>query len=277
MICLKLKSLKRLLFWKKKKTDENERFPENLEKAMGGKNEDTPVTKSDYTDDFVFAEVWLAVKDNILYKYVNSDKSECNVEKFDLFEGDELFVDVNATSLALVHKHCEEIKVICRGSNTMNRFFGEFAEKVNKLLKKDDSEDVDAEKSEPHEEHHRHGGHRGPGGRHRGGGANGDCCPKCGRPYKDATRVCPNCFDRAGIIKRLLKYTWKYKGYVIAIVLFTFISSMLHVVSPYLQGTVLFDQVLKEGHIHYGKIFAPGTIASRNYLHISELRNMPAA
>ncbi len=255
MINLKLKKLKRLLFWRKKKTTENETFPDKLEKAMGGKDEETPVIKSDYTDDFVFAEVWLAVKDNILYKYVNVDKCESDVQQFKLFEGDELFVDVNATSLVLVHKHGDESEFICRGSNTMNRFFGEFAEKVNKLLKKDDSEDVDAEKSEPHEDHHRHGGHRGPGGRHRGGGANGDCCPKCGRPYKDATRVCPNCFDRAGIIKRLLKYTWKYKGYVIAIVLFTFISSMLHVLSPYLQGTVLFDQVLKDGHIHYGKIF----------------------
>jgi hypothetical protein len=57
VINLKLKKLKRLLFWRKKKTTENETFPDKLEKAMGGKDEETPVIKSDYTDDFVFAEV----------------------------------------------------------------------------------------------------------------------------------------------------------------------------------------------------------------------------
>ena len=61
--------------------------------------------------------------------------------------------------------------------------------------------------------------------------------------------------DKMSLVKRLFSYAWKYKGYIIAIVFFTLISALLQVVTPYIHGTVFFDQVLKEGHSHYGKIF----------------------
>ena len=225
-------------------------MPEVLEKALGGKPEDgTPIMKSDYTDDFKFGEVWVAVKDDTLFKFDASDKNNTEVKTFSLVKGDEMFVDITATSIALVLKHEENNIIICRGTNTMNRFFGEFASKINTSLNGESGENNDTQEEAPH------GGHGGPHGPHGGGGPQGDCCPKCGRPYKDATRVCPHCFDKKGILKRLLSYTWKYKGYVIAIIIFTLISALLQVISPYLQGTAFFDQVLKDGHIHYGKIF----------------------
>ena len=225
-------------------------MPEVFEKALGGKPEDgTPIMKSDYTDDFKFGEVWVAVKDDTLFKFDASDKNNTEVKTFSLVKGDEMFVDITATSIALVLKHEENNIVICRGTNTMNRFFGEFASKINTSLNGESGENNDTQEEAPH------GGHGGPHGPHGGGGPQGDCCPKCGRPYKDATRVCPHCFDKKGILKRLLSYTWKYKGYVIAIIIFTLISALLQVISPYLQGTAFFDQVLKDGHIHYGKIF----------------------
>ena len=228
-------------------------MPEVFEKALGGKPEDgTPIMKSDYTDDFKFGEVWVAVKDDTLFRFDASDKNNTEVKTFSLVKGDEMFVDITATSIALVLKHEENNTIICRGTNTMNRFFGEFASKINTSLNGESGENNDTQEEAPH------GGHRGPHGPHGphgGGGPQGDCCPKCGRPYKDATRVCPHCFDKKGILKRLLSYTWKYKGYVIAIIIFTLISALLQVVSPYLQGTAFFDQVLKDGHIHYGRIF----------------------
>ena len=225
-------------------------MPEVLEKALGGKPEDgTPIMKSDYTDDFKFGEVWVAVKDDTLFRFDASDKYNTEVKTFSLVKGDEMFVDITATSIALVLKHEENNTIICRGTNTMNRFFGEFASKINTSLNGESGENNDTQEEAPH------GGHRGPHGPHGGGGPQGDCCPKCGRPYKDATRVCPHCFDKKGILKRLLSYTWKYKGYVIAIIIFTLISALLQVISPYLQGTAFFDQVLKDGHIHYGRIF----------------------
>ena len=231
-------------------------MPEVLEKALGGKPEDgTPIMKSDYTDDFKFGEVWVAVKDDTLFKFDASDKNNTEVKTFSLVKGDEMFVDITATSIALVLKHEENNIVICRGTNTMNRFFGEFASKINTSLNGESGENNDTQEEAPHGGH---GGPRGPHGPHGpqgGGGTQGDCCPKCGRPYKDATRVCPHCFDKKGILKRLLSYTWKYKGYVIAIIIFTLISALLQVISPYLQGTAFFDQVLKDGHIHYGRIF----------------------
>ena len=64
-------NLRRFLFWKKnKKAAEKEKLPEKLELAMGGKPEgDFNGVKTDYTDDFKFGEVWIAVKDKKLYKY----------------------------------------------------------------------------------------------------------------------------------------------------------------------------------------------------------------
>ena len=231
-------------------------MPEVLEKALGGKPEDgTPIMKSDYTDDFKFGEVWVAVKDDTLFKFDASDKNNTEVKTFSLVKGDEMFVDITATSIALVLKHEENNIIICRGTNTMNRFFGEFASKINTSLNGESGENNDTQEEAPHGGHGGPRGTHGPHGPHGGGGPQGDCCPKCGRPYKDATRVCPHCFDKKGILKRLLSYTWKYKGYVIAIIIFTLISALLQVISPYLQGTAFFDQVLKDGHIHYGKIF----------------------
>ena len=242
-------NLRRFLFWKKnKKAAEKEKLPEKLELAMGGKPEgDFNGVKTDYTDDFKFGEVWLAVKDKKLYKYCDDV-----VDVFDIKEGDELFVDVAATSVSLVLKREEEQKLICRGTNTVNRFLGEFAGKVNKELNGENFEMPEGENA-PHGGRggHRRGGHGGPGDH----GGNGDCCPKCGRPYKDATRTCPHCMDKMSLVKRLFSYAWKYKGYIIAIVFFTLISALLQVVTPYIHGTVFFDQVLKEGHPHYGKIF----------------------
>lgn len=253
MIFLKLG---RLLFWRKKKKSEPEKMPEVLEKALGGKPEDgTPIMKSDYTDDFKFGEVWVAVKDDTLFKFDASDKNNTEVKTFSLVKGDEMFVDITATSIALVLKHEENNIIICRGTNTMNRFFGEFASKINTSLNGESGENNDTQEEAPHGGHGGPRGPHGPHGPHGGGGPQGDCCPKCGRPYKDATRVCPHCFDKKGILKRLLSYTWKYKGYVIAIIIFTLISALLQVISPYLQGTAFFDQVLKDGHIHYGRIF----------------------
>ncbi|MBO5147766.1 MAG: hypothetical protein J6C24_03770, partial [Clostridia bacterium] len=72
-------------------------MPEVLEKALGGKPEDgTPIMKSDYTDDFKFGEVWVAVKEDTLFKFDVSDKNNTEVKTFSLVKGDEMFVDITA-------------------------------------------------------------------------------------------------------------------------------------------------------------------------------------
>jgi len=218
-------NFKRIFFRKKDKEDSQlEKMPEKLAQVIGiAESESLLKVKSDYTDDFMFEEVWLAFYDNVLYK---CQKDE--VTQFELASSDELFVDVTPTSLALVLKQNDIFTVICRGSNSMNKSFGTFADNVNKKLKGEE-ESAEEKADEKTEEK--------PSGRHR---------PGPGGP--------PN-INKKGILKRLLSYAWKYKAYIIAIIFFTTLSAVINVIIPYLQGTALFDQVLKEGHIHYGKIY----------------------
>ena len=206
-------NFKRIFFRKKdKEISQIEKMPEKLAQIFEGIEEEKLLkVKSDYTDDFVFGEVWLAFNNNILYKYQKDE-----IVQFAVAENDELFVDVTPTSLAVILKHEDDYTVICRGSNSMNKPFGTFAEKVNKTLKGEDIE-------EKTEEFH------GPKG--------------------------PRNINKKGLTKRLISYAWKYKKYIISIIFFTLLSVVINVVIPYLQGSALFDQVLKEGHIHYGRIY----------------------
>lgn len=81
------------------------------------------------------------------------------------------------------------------------------------------------------------------------------CCPKCGLRYPDKNRpVCPRCMDKKSIFLRVLSFAPRYKLEIALILLCMFASSALNLTSPYLGGSVLFDQVLAEGGRMYGKI-----------------------
>lgn len=74
-----------------------------------------------------------------------------------------------------------------------------------------------------------------------------ECCPKCGRMYPDSARkICPDCMDRRNIFLRVLEY---FKPYVVQFVLMVGIiaaGSLLNLLWPYLNGTVLFDKILNQ-------------------------------
>jgi ATP-binding cassette, subfamily B, bacterial len=80
-------------------------------------------------------------------------------------------------------------------------------------------------------------------------------CPKCGTRYEDPVRkICPKCFDKRAIFLRVLSYLPKYKLQIFLILICMAASSALNVVLPYFGGNVFYDQVLKGGGKHYGKI-----------------------
>ena len=109
-------------FFTRKKENENslpEKMPEKLVQMFEGVEEEKLIkVKSDYTDDFMFEEVWLAFYDNVLYK---CQKDE--VTQFELASSDELFVDVTPTSLALVLKQNDIFTVISSFSRLTTRLF----------------------------------------------------------------------------------------------------------------------------------------------------------
>lgn len=94
-------------------------------------------------------------------------------------------------------------------------------------------------------------GHGGPGGRRGFGGRGGDdeseeYCPKCGRMYPNPERkVCPHCIDRKTIFARTLKYFAPYKLRIAGLIIMYILVAALNLVWPYLNGTVLYDYVLK--------------------------------
>ena len=70
-------------------------------------------------------------------------------------------------------------------------------------------------------------------------------CPKCGRMYPDpARKLCPHCTDRKSVFARTLGYFAPCRGKVALMVVCMAAGALLNLVWPYLNGTILYDQVL---------------------------------
>ena len=76
--------------------------------------------------------------------------------------------------------------------------------------------------------------------------------------YIDEERkLCPKCMDKAKLIKRLMGFFVKYKGYMLLIMLTFLLSGGLTVLSPYVSNKVFYDDVLTEGGVRAIWNFAP--------------------
>lgn len=203
-------------------------IPSELAEAAGIRPEEAELfLKTDLTDAFLFGDVWLLLKDRTLYKL----QPDSRIETYPLQENDELVVEIAATTLAVALKRAEELHMICRGSNAMHKRFGAFTGAATKLLRGEEITEA------------------------RSGWKQEDNCPKCGRPYRDDTRICPHCVNKAHVLRRLLSYAGRYKKYIAFILSFIIITTAFEIVLPYFSGTVLFDEVLNRESPHYGRIF----------------------
>lgn len=80
-------------------------------------------------------------------------------------------------------------------------------------------------------------------------------CPKCHSRYPDPDRkICPKCMEKAKLIKRLGKLFFRYKLYILLILLTFGMVSALGAVAPYVSNQVLISDVLTEGGSMYGEI-----------------------
>lgn len=122
--------------------------------------------------------------------------------------------------------------VICRFTNTQARKFGIFAKLFGKVKEGKDltEEDFRDERSPAY-------------------------CPKCGLLYPDQERrVCPRCLDKRSLFLRVLSFAPRYKVQIGLILLCMVSSSGLNLLSPYVRGTVLFDEVLVPSGKYAGRI-----------------------
>jgi ATP-binding cassette, subfamily B, bacterial len=76
------------------------------------------------------------------------------------------------------------------------------------------------------------------------------CCPKCGSLYPDQERkICPKCMDKRSIFFRALSYFTPYKIKISIMMLCYIATAALNMVWPYLNGTILYDKVLKKNEL----------------------------
>lgn len=72
-------------------------------------------------------------------------------------------------------------------------------------------------------------------------------CPKCGSLYPDPERkICPKCMDRRSIFFKTLRYFKPFTPHIIVMVISYLLTALLNLVWPYLNGTVLYDNVLSK-------------------------------
>lgn len=80
-------------------------------------------------------------------------------------------------------------------------------------------------------------------------------CPKCGGRYVDPKRkFCPKCMDKSKLIRRLSVFFMKYRLYMVLSLLSLILTTGFAALLPYIRGSVLYDDVLREGGRMYGKM-----------------------
>ena len=87
----------------------------------------------------------------------------------------------------------------------------------------------------------------------------GGRCPTCGTPFRPGTRICPKCHRRTSIFFRLLGFFKPYAGRTVLAVLCFVGTALVGLATPYLNGTVLYGQVLS-GQDALGGLISPDAL-----------------
>jgi ATP-binding cassette subfamily B protein len=234
-----------------------ENIPEYISKLIKAKGisveEIVLVAKGDMTIKGEYGESWVLAtsinliritgivteeaKNSIAVKLTKDKKDKGNwqeesYETFSIKDIDKLSTEQLTTGGILVATIGEEDNILCRYSASCSRDFGVFAKGFSKLKEGKDINEEELRKDSIEV-----------------------FCPKCGTRYQDLVRkICPKCFDKRSIFKRVLSYTPRYKWNIALILLCMLASSMLNIALPYVGGNVFYDKVLKLGGSSYGQI-----------------------
>ena len=81
------------------------------------------------------------------------------------------------------------------------------------------------------------------------------CCPKCGSRYPEPERkICPKCMDKAKLVARLLPFFKRYSVYLSVLFGGIILTTLLGIVTPYISGKMMYDEVLEISGSLYGQI-----------------------
>lgn len=83
-------------------------------------------------------------------------------------------------------------------------------------------------------------------------------CPKCGRMYPDPMqKICPHCANHRSVFLRVLVYFKPYWAKLLLLFCGIFLTAVLNLVWPYLNGTVLYDYVLAKDNTFLERMSIP--------------------
>ena len=70
-------------------------------------------------------------------------------------------------------------------------------------------------------------------------------CPKCGKPFDDPLRrICKNCTNKKGTLRRLLGYFTPFKPQLVIVTICLLLSTAISLISPIISGQILYDRVI---------------------------------
>lgn len=144
-------------------------------------------------------------------------------EVFDLSDVDEPKAEQLISTGRVVSDISGEAKLLFNFSSACKHGAAVFCRAVSEL-KKDGKLDLSTYEDENYEKH---------------------VCPKCGRRYPDEElKICPNCMDKARLVKRLATLFFRYKRSIAMVLLAFGLIAALGVVTPYISNEKLYDDVL---------------------------------
>ena len=124
-----------------------------------------------------------------------------------------------------------EARRLCQFTNTRARAFGIFARVSEKVRKGEEVREEDYTDGRPP-----------------------PFCPRCGRLYPEPERaICPHCMDKRAVTWRVLSFFAGYKDTRGRHPLDAR-RLLLNLVAPYINGRILFDEVLTPGGRYEGRI-----------------------
>jgi len=94
-------------------------------------------------------------------------------------------------------------------------------------------------------------------------------CPKCGRVYENQQRrICTHCINKKGTIVRMLSYFKPFKANLAVVLVCMLASSVISLLSPILNGKLLFDQVISKPTYNEAGEMITGKLHDIKYVYI---------
>ena len=209
---------------------------------------------ADLTPDASFGSTWVVITKSSLYlmkgdgsvmirtfsgypisKAYEPDAMNFNTDVYKFNDISEVFV-INQTvgGILCVRNKSEEEKALCFFSSKYTYSIQQCSKICTKLINNEEITEFDL-KDDDSERY----------------------CPKCGAIYPDpARKICPNCLDKRSVISRFMSFCKPYRAKLIIASVCVVLSSIITLITPYLNGTVLFDNILSKSP-EMAKFFGP--------------------